>query len=50
MINALDYTGDGAIDEDEFIQWVTTGMTRTRDERSTFSNRVEKVRIEKVMI
>ena len=39
MINALDYTGDGAIDEDEFIQWVTTGMTRTRDERSTFSNR-----------
>ena len=39
MINALDYTGDGAIDEDEFVQWVTTGMTRTSDERSIFSNR-----------
>ena len=39
MINALDYTGDGIIDEDEFVQWVTTGMTRTQNERATFSAR-----------
>ena len=39
MVRALDYTGDGAVDEDEFVQWVTTGMTRTVSERATFSNR-----------
>jgi Ca2+-binding EF-hand superfamily protein len=39
MIKALDYTGDGNIDEDEFVQWVTTGMTRTGEERAVFTNR-----------
>jgi Ca2+-binding EF-hand superfamily protein len=39
MVRALDYTGDGGIDEDEFVSWVTTGMTRTGDERAQFSKR-----------
>jgi Ca2+-binding EF-hand superfamily protein len=39
MISALDYTGDGEVDEDEFVQWVTTGMTRTSEERAIFAAR-----------
>ena len=36
---ALDLDKGGTIDEDEFVQWVTTGMTRTQNERATFSAR-----------
>lgn len=39
MIRALDVDGDGSVDVEEFVSWVSTGVSRTAEERNSFGKR-----------